>query len=202
MESTQGLRWDAAVAAVVTVTANAGLFWLLTRMMRPEVPVVAERALQVVWIPRDTARREGAAPTAHVPRSPALSRLARTVTASAEPDASPDRDASSPSPVDRPMSAVYLMQARQAAQAPVAIAPGDPFAQRIARLPGEGSERFRMRQQTSVATVVNGIGRMFGARDPDEPCRENRRNIGDLALDGDSAVLQQQLDYERRLCRP
>jgi hypothetical protein len=43
---------------------------------------------------------------------------------------------------------------------------------------------------------------MFGGRDPDEPCRENRRNIGDLALDGDSAALQHQLDYERRLCRP
>jgi len=28
-----------------------------------------------------------------------------------------------------------------------------------------------------VATVVSGIGRMFGARDPDEPCREHRRNI-------------------------
>jgi hypothetical protein len=50
--------------------------------------------------------------------------------------------------------------------------------------------------------VVSNIGRMFGGRDPDEPCRENRRNIGELALDGDSAALQQQLDYEHRLCRP
>lgn len=100
------------------------------------------------------------------------------------------------------MSAVYLMQARQAADVPAAPAPRDPFAERRVRLPGEGSERFRMREQTSVATVVNRIGRMFGAGDPDEPCRENRRNVGELALDGDSALLQQQLDFERRLCRP
>ena len=78
----------------------------------------------------------------------------------------------------------------------------DPLTDRHARLPGEGDGRFRMRPPTTVASVVNGIGRMFGGRDPDEPCRENRRNIGDLALDGDSAELRQQLDYERRLCRP
>lgn len=101
----------------------------------------------------------------------------------------------------RPLSAVYLMQARDAA-ATVPALPPDPLADRQVRLPGEGSERFRMRRQASVATVVSGLGRMFGARDPDEPCREHRRNIDDLALGGDSAALRQQIDYERRRCRP
>lgn len=202
MGSTQGLRWDAAVAALVAVTVNAGLFWLLSRVMRPELPVEAEAALQVWWIPRDTTREDGATAPSHGARPASQPRRTGNVTASAESGALPPRGASASPPDGRPMSAVYLMQARQAAPPPVTTTPADPFAQRIAPLPGEGGERFRMRRQTSVATVVDGIGRMFGARDPDEPCRENRRNISDLALDGDSAVLQQQLDYERRLCRP
>jgi hypothetical protein len=53
-----------------------------------------------------------------------------------------------------------------------------------------------------VAGVVATVGKLFGAEDAGAPCRENRRNIGELAAAGDSAALQQQLEFEKRLCRP
>ncbi|MBU8975966.1 hypothetical protein JI752_007395 [Lysobacter sp. MMG2] len=203
MDLAQGTRWEAALAAGVAVTVTFGMFWSLARLMRPApVPAparVAATSIEVTWIVRPSA------PTDDV-RHESQRRAARTTGRATAP---PARDARSVNEPETPtanaptggrtLSAVYLSQARAE---PVAPTSADPFANRSARLPGEGRERFRMRTQTSVATVVNGIGRMFGGRDPDEPCRENRRNIGDLALDGDSAALQQQLDYERRLCRP
>ena len=102
------------------------------------------------------------------------------------------------------MSAIYLMQAREQANAnAAATASADPFADRDARLPGVAGGRFRMKPPPAgVAGVVATIGRMFGGEDAGAPCRENRRNIGELAAAGDSAELQQQLDFERRLCRP
>ncbi len=100
------------------------------------------------------------------------------------------------------MSAVYLMQARDLLDAaPVQVA--DPLADRMAALPGAGAGRFRMKPPPSgVAGVVASVGKLFGAEDAGAPCRENRRNIGELAAAGDSAALQQQLDFEKRLCRP
>lgn len=202
MDCTQGSRWDAVLAAAVAVTGTAGLIWGLAKAMRPIVPASADepaRPIQIVWLPREAPQvpRVGTAP-ARAPDRIAHGRAApRPQVASASTTAAPSTATPGPS---RAMSAVYVMQARD----PLREAPpaAYPFANRNVRLPGEGSERFRMREPTSAASVVAGIGRMFGARDPDEPCREHRRNIGDLALDGDSRELQQQLEYERRYCRP
>lgn len=203
MDSTQGTRWEAALAALMAMAVTFGMYWTLARLMRPwAAPVViATAAIDVVWIARERtpARMAGRGSTAiarSASRSP--SRRARD----ARPMNEPETTATDAPVASRAMSAVYLMQARTALAPQARAEPTDPFADRARPLPGEGRERFRMRTQTSVASVVSGIGRMFGGRDPGEPCRENRRNIGDLALDGDSAALQQQLDYERRLCRP
>ena len=202
MDSTQGTRWEAVLAALLAMIATSGMFWTLARLMRPGpvAVVAAPRGIEAVWIVREPA-------PAHVvrgdpvvrtrPSSPMQPRRAHE----AAPMNEPETAAAATPAASRAMSAVYLMQARTALGTQAA-APTHPLADRATRLPGDGHERFRMRTQTSVAGVVSGIGRMFGGRDPDEPCRENRRNIGDLALDGDSAALQQQLDYERRLCRP
>jgi len=199
MESTQGLRWDVVLAASVAFATTMGMFIALAVMMRPSaVAWPPSRApMDIVWIapahpPPQTQRQTRARGPARV----ASRQRAEPVV----PPVDARRDAAAPTGPERPLPAVYLEQMRDSAQPAVAIA--DPLADRRARLPGEGGGRFRMRQPTSVASVVNGIGRMFGGGDPDEPCRENRRNIGELALDGDSAALQQQLDYEHRLCRP
>ena len=200
MESMQGSRWDAALAAGVAFAATTGMFAGLAMLMRPGiVPIpLSHAAIDVVWI---TPAR---APPPMQPRpvSPNPARIATRAQAAREPSlperALPGVDAP-PEPA-RPLSAIYIDQVRDIAQP--AISTSDPLADRRTRLPGEGDGRFRMREPTTVASVVNGIGRMFGGRDPDEPCRENRRNIGELALDGDSEALRQQLDYEHRLCRP
>lgn len=198
MDSTQGARGEAWLAATVAVLSTTAMFWGLSRMMRPiAAPAVVDAPLQVVWIARESTTPPDESPPTTGRRLAAAPASRAMPPARAKPG--------SPSPAmrepARPLSAVYLMQARDATATDPARAPG-PLADRQVQLPGAGSERFRMRRQASVATVVSGIGRMFGARDPDEPCREHRRNIGDLALDGDSAALQQQIDYERRRCRP
>jgi len=201
MESTQGLRWDVVLAASVAFATTMGMFVVLAVMMRPAiVPWPPSRSpMDVVWI----APVHRPAQTQPHTRAQGPARVASRSQQSAKPVVRPlaaTREAATTDRPERPLSAVYLEQMRAGAQPAVAAA--DPLADRRARLPGEGAGRFRMRQPTSVASVVNGIGRMFGGGDPDEPCRENRRNIGELALDGDSAALQQQLDYEHRLCRP
>ncbi len=204
MDSTQGTRWEAVLAALVGMIVTSGMFWTLARLMRPgPVPAVAAPPrIEAVWIVREPAPAparvvRGESMTRARPTTPVRPRREREAAPMNEPEAA----APTAPAATRAMSAVYLTQARTALGTQAAAAP-DPLADRATHLPGQGHERFRMRTQSSVATVVSGIGRMFGGRDPDEPCRENRRNIGDLALDGDSAALQQQLDYERRLCRP
>ena len=203
MESTQGLRWDVVLASSVAIATTAGMFVGLAVMMRPAiVPIPPSRTdMEVVWIAPPSAPLP--APRAQMHARPRdLARMASRAQPRI-PVPTPSNavhDAAPPADRGRPLSAVYLGQMRTSAEPAVPAA--DPLADRRARLPGEGGGRFRMREPTTVASVVNGIGRMFGGRDPDEPCRENRRNIGELALDGDSAALQQQLDYEHRLCRP
>jgi len=202
MESTQGLRWDVVLAGSVAFATTTGMFVGLAVMMRPIIiPIPPSRTdMQVVWIappPPHAPQRARMPARPHDPARTASRAQPRTPVAT--PSNTAD-DAAPPAGPGRPLSAIYLDQVRATAEP---AAPGaDPLADRRARLPGEGGGRFRMREATSVASIVNGIGRMFGGRDPDEPCRENRRNIGELALDGDSAALQQQLDYEHRLCRP
>lgn len=202
MAPAQGWRSEATLALVVTLMVNAGLFWGLSRMMRARLPPpVADAALDVVWIARATPRRADATAPAPHPKDTTRLLPRQSVTRHTE-STNPTASQTVVDDEARPMSAVYLLQARQAEAEVVAPRARDPFGDRQVRLPGEGSARFRMKRQASVASVVGAVGGMFGARDPDEPCREHRRNIGDLALDGDSAALRDQIDYERRFCRP
>jgi len=200
MESTQGLRWDVVLASSVAIATTTGMFVGLAVMMRPGiVPIPTSRTdMEVVWIAPASAPAR--AQMRARPREPARMASRTQPRVPVPLPTNVVHDAAPPAESGRPLSAVYLSQVRTTTEP--AVPATDPLADRRARLPGEGGGRFRMRKATTVASVVNGIGRMFGGRDPDEPCRENRRNIGELALDGDSAALQQQLDYEHRLCRP
>ena len=197
------MQWDAVFAAAVTVLAQAALLWLLARAMQPP-PVTRSTegtAIQVTWLPRAVPRTSPVA-TAPTNTRPAAATVApSTRRPPPPPDAAVDADPTAESP--RPMAAVYLLQARQNAQASDTTTASDPLADRRVRLPGEGGQRFRMRPPPGGgAAVVSKAGRLFGAEDAGAPCRETSRNINDLALDGDSAQLQQQIDRERRLCRP
>lgn len=195
------MQWDAVFAAAVTVLAQAGLLWLLARAMQPP-PVTrgAEgTAIQVTWL----SRVPRASPVATAPTNTLPAPVAAPSTRRPAPSPHTAVDAEPTAESPRPMAAVYLLQARQNAQASDTTTASDPLADRRVRLPGEGEQRFRMRPPPGgVAAVVSKVGRLFGAEDAGAPCRETSRNINDLALDGDSAALQQQIDRERRLCRP
>ncbi len=198
------MQWDAVFAAAVTVLVQAGLLWLLARAMQPPPGNrdVEGTPIQVAWLPRTAPRPSAAAATPTNPR-PARALVVPPSRRSPPP---PDIAATDTAPVaasPRPMAAVYLMQARQSAQDGSPATTSDPLSDRQVRLPGEGAQSFRMRPPPGgVAAVVSKVGRLFGGEDAGAPCRETSRNIHDLALDGDSAALQQQIDRERRLCRP
>ncbi|MFC3815111.1 hypothetical protein [Lysobacter sp. GCM10012299] len=202
MDSTRGLRLEAALALIVTVIVHAALVWALSRAMRPPLPAPVDKPLQIVWLPRHKAQPVAVAPNERPAKpnvfdSPASMR--RTPAPSAQPAAVVAVEVPQST---RPMSAVYLTQARDQLGA-VPVQAADPLADRAATLPGAGAGRFRMKPPPAgVAGVVATVGKLFGAEDAGAPCRENRRNIGELAAAGDSAALQQQLEFEKRLCRP
>lgn len=193
----KGMRWDQLLAAAVAILATVGFFWILATLMKPRLPPVASASrTDVLWIPRPRA-------SAPVPRASPVVPIQRAST-----DANVSHQTVIPAPterddfaeVGRTTAVVYLMQIRASARDAPANAPA-PFSDRVPRLPGEGRERFRMRSSRGVPEAAMSLGRLFGAHDED-PCREHRRNIGNLALDGDSAALQQQIEYERVRCRP
>ncbi|QSX73927.1 hypothetical protein HIV01_011910 [Lysobacter arenosi] len=203
MDSTRGQRLEAALALIITVVVHAALVWGLSRAMRPVLPPPVDKPLQIVWVPRHKAPAKAVEPIvrpervnnpARTRRTPAVSAKAPAIVTTETPQATPESA--------RPMSAVYLMQARDQLGA-ASVQAADPLADRVAALPGAGAGRFRMKPPpTGVAGVVASVGKLFGAEDAGAPCRENRRNIGELAAAGDSAALQQQLEFEKRLCRP
>lgn len=90
---------------------------------------------------------------------------------------------------------------RRAARAPWDEPVADAFERRAPALPGQGAQRFRMKPPRSVASTIDSIGAMFGGRGED-PCARTRDNIGLLGVQGDSADLQREVEYERRHCRP
>lgn len=200
----QGRGRDAGLAAVMVVLLHLALFQLLMRASQVTAPGAADASVvEVVWLrpqatptapspSRQPARGADADARPVPPRPAAATAAAPAASKAPTPDAPPD---------GRPLTAVYLSQARDPSAAPP-MPQRDLLRDRPVALPGAGEDRFRMREPPSVARVVAGIGRMFGGEDPDAPCRDHRRSIRELSLHGDSADLQRHLDVERRLCRP
>lgn len=200
MHSTQEARREKVLAVVITLVFHALLAWGLSRAMRPEARAPVETTLQVVWVLRPAP---GQTPDVRA-AIPATTRERRAAPAQPVVQTQAQEPVAAAEHTSRVMSAVYLSQARQRAEAETfAASLPDPLADRHIDLPGAGDGRFRMKPPPAgVAGVVAKVGMLFGAEDADAPCRENRRNIGELAAAGDSLALQQQLDFERRLCRP
>lgn len=203
----QGIVWERGIAATVALVINAVAVWAIAIALRPpKLPDPADVVLQAVWITRAPPRVAASAVQGSGPRT-AAKPVRRSPTPAFEPrdDALPPIDAlTTEEPAGgRPLSAVYLAQARQHAQAaePFAADP-DPLANRAVRLPGKAAGTFRMRPPGSPARVVVMVGMLFGGNDPKEPCNSNRARIADLGTAGDSERLQQELDFERRWCRP
>jgi hypothetical protein len=104
------------------------------------------------------------------------------------------------------MSAVLIGQVSAEARrlVPIDFGARDPFATRPKQLLVPGSGRFRMRPTRSPKDLVAAVGGyLLAPRGYDaDPCPRNRENIGNMMVGGDSASLQQEIDFERRHCRP
>ena len=203
MQKTTGTsRRDGVVATTVALAVNGLIAWQLQMLLSPQrVAVDADAAsLQVVWTALVPRRATVPAPARdHAAKVHESAVIDRPHKAHVRPEAAPPELPADPTPA-RPMSAVYLQQARQwAQQHPVATASADPFADRSRALPGRATDRFRMPEPLSVAIVVGRIGQMFGAG-PD-PCIRNRQDVAAYATGGDALALAMALDMERH-CRP
>ena len=189
-------------ACVFTILAHVFFWWMLTRKIVLPAGETG-RALQVTWIepplpspapPATEIRPDATRPAA--PRTPparAPAPAGTRVEAHAAPQA----------PGNAPMSAVFIEQGRQLSRAAIgadAFA-ADPLAHRAARLPGPGTDRFRMRQPVSPERVLRSIGALLaGPGYTTDPCPRVDDNIDRLSQSGDSELLQEELRRKRALC--
>ena len=185
--------------------AHLVFWWVLTRKaVLPEPAGDADDALQVTWIePSELSMAPAPTTAPDAPRrtpAPVRSPPARATTRPTTPEAAP---AAAPVP-NRSMSAVFIEQARQPSGArdggDTPFAP-DPLAHRRAKLPGAGSDRFRMRAPPSIRGALLKIGAMAGGPGyTTDPCQRVASNIGELSQLGDSELLQEELRRKRDLC--
>lgn len=206
MQSSPTVRGDRGAALLVAIAINGWAVWALAHAMRPALrPEGDAFVLRVVWLPHGAPDRPAQVPAPSLPRAVRNAGRSLHVPTPSGAVAAPTRvEPPDALAATRPMSAVYLMRIRQTTDQQLgdAVASQDPLADRVVRLPGRAANRFRMREPMSAARAVAMVGNLFGGSDPAEPCRSNRAEIAALGTQGDSKRLQQELDYERRLCRP
>ena len=196
-------KWrDAGIACVVVLAWHLMLGWVLLRQWRIEPSRTGDDAIRVVFIQRQIVPPMLRASTPVPPTNRRAARRVPPVATTSPPaaEALPDRVP------PQSMSAMFLDQASAEArrQAPIDFGAHDPFAIRPKQLPTPGAGRFRMRPTRSPKDLVAAIGGyLLAPRGYDaDPCPRNRENIGNLMAGGDSASLQQEMEFERRHCRP
>lgn len=198
-------KWrDRGIAWGVVLVWHMLAGWVLMRAVRIEPSRSDEDVFQLIYV------------TAAAPPLAAIARASRTAAARQQrlPRPKPVQvetaglnASAAPQSVDAsPLSAVFLDQVHSLAQqqAPIDFASRDPLASRPKRLSGAVTDRFRMKTQRSPSNLVAAVGAyLFAPKGYDaDPCPRNRENIGNLMAGQDSQALQQELDFERRHCRP
>lgn len=206
MQMTGRSDGDRMIAAAVALVVNGLIAWQLQALLSPQPMTVdaASASLQVVWIAAVPRRAIVAAPAQdHAAKGHQSPVNDRPPEARVRPEVAPPELPADLTPT-RPMTAVYLQQARQwAQQHPVATAPADPFANRPVPLTDQAASRFRLKRQVSVADAVAMVGELFGgAGYTTDDCRLIRGRIVGLVAGGDEQAAQQDLDFERRHCSP
>lgn len=196
---------DGAVAATVALAVNVMIAWSLQALLSPyDFAVDDQASLQVVLITTAPRRPSVIAPAARpatkAPAAPVADRPLPTSAVHTRAIPAPALDII-PS---RPLTAVYLQQARQwAQQHPAQTVPADPFANRPVALAQQPGSRFRLSRPVAPADAVAMMGQLFGgAGYTTDDCALIRRRIVGLVAGGDAQAVQQDLDYERRHCRP
>lgn len=192
---------NSSIAWGMVLAWHGLLVWTLLRSPGIDHAHNDGRALQVVWItaPVPAAIAGVQSPTVARLHSQRRDKRAPIDTARRAPAALQSAD-------PQPLSATFLEQAHALVQQQASIDFGsrDPLASRPTQLPGAGAGRFRMRPQRSARDLVAAVGGyLFAPKGYEsDPCPRNRENIGNMMAGGDSAALQQELEFERRHCRP
>ncbi len=203
---------DRTLAWLIVVLLHGCLAWLASGAMRVASPV-SQQAIQVFFIESAPTRAPTPSSPAQNTTPPPPTRSSQRTTHPRNPMIATERlDAVQPAPATiapagRPLSMVYIAQARLQAEAearlPRNAAPVDLLARHTPTLPGKPGERFRMRNPLSAADVVAGIGKLFGGPDYSaDPCEDLARNIATLATQGDSWELRHDMEFEKNACRP
>jgi hypothetical protein len=99
---------------------------------------------------------------------------------------------------------VFLDQSRLAAGHESGAFAQHGFDRPPPELPGAGSQNFRMRSQITPQSVVVWVSKhlFYPPGYAADPCPRNNENIGNLMAHGDSAAIQQEVEFERAHCRP
>jgi len=202
---------DRGIAWCIVLTWHMLAVWVLVRGSRIEPSRDDAQALQVVYVATSVTApalaataRANPALTTRWHRSLDRRELLHAEDATHADPVTPE--ASLPAQV-RPLSAVFIDQARAWAQQQTPIddfASRDPLARRPGPPPAAPAERFRMQPQRSLEDRIAAVGgSLFAPAGYDaDPCPRNRENIGNLMTGHDPQALQQELDFERRHCRP
>ena len=196
-------KWrDGGIAWGVVLAWHVLFAWMLVRTARVEHLQDDADALQVVYITAPAAITRLPRPSDAHPRRRVRDKPSQVATI-----ATIARASRATQPVDRkPLSAVFLDEAHTLAQqqAPITFAAREPFASRPTQLPGAGTGRFRMQPQRSPRDLVAAVGGyLFAPKGYEsDPCPRNRENIGRAMAGQDPQARQQELDFERRHCRP
>ena len=201
MGRTGEVDFNRVLACVVVVAAHLAFFWVMARkIVLPEPVDDADGALQLTWIERPKPSSLPSLAAASDDQRPAPTPVRKPPVRATTPEATP---AAAPVPA-RSMSAIFIEQARQPSgtrdggDAPFAT---DPLAHRRAKLPGAGSDSFRMRAPPSIRGTLLKIGAMTGGPGyATDPCSRVASNIGELSQLGDSELLQEELRRKRDLC--
>lgn len=208
MRVTGTLHRDHVVASIIVVLVHLLLAWVLIRLLDGTAVRDARddgddfHATHIEFIDRPI---QAGRPVASATGAPVKASRERITPAPAKP--APPAIASDPRADAAAMSAVLLGQAQRWAEqkANSETTPGNTF-ERVNPLSDELRPRrghFRFREPTSVASIVGKMGKAFAPPGYEaDPCLQNRRNIAELAPQGDSAALQHDVDFDRRHCRP
>jgi hypothetical protein len=204
----QGIDPDRVLAWCCLLVAHLIAWWWLTRPHAVPQPAIGSDGLDVVWIepvlpqtPKQMPIAGSPRPSSSAPNSvrddtPRRDQSAPVALPIADPPAEPE--------TSRPLSAVFLEQGRAWAQ--TQHQPDDfarnPLTRRTVPRADERRDRFVMREPITPASVVAGIGELFGGPGyTTDPCPRIRDNITNLATGGESAPLDEELRRDRRLCR-
>lgn len=204
MRATRTFQGDHVIAAIIVVIVHMVTAWGLVRLLRGEASTEAASAGHVTRIHFiDRPQQPPNAPPLTDLEAP---RQRRSTSSAFNPPIANERIERTPAQPGA-LSAVLIGQARQWAEQQARSEAGrgaafdrtDPFSDEFR--PSRG--HFRFREPLSVASVVGGIGKAFAPPGYEaDPCLQYRRNIAELAPQGDSAALQHDVEFERRHCPP